>query len=333
MTTPLDRDLAERLERLARAVPVEQGQLDAVHRSAVRARYQLRMAWLTPLIALVVLALIAGVLGFGSRDTPNGPISVTKKLGEFTLTLTSAKARYRTGEPVELRASLLFGGAAEQIKIAHAGSGPMAFGIEEPVQGYTLEPTWRTSCRQAQLARDIPAGQPFAKSGGYGGPDDAAFVRFMQEPTLTLAAGTWHPYVVAQFSLGDCDGEQISMRAELTIDVEDQSRPSVPSPTPIPESGAIHIVNLGPRTVEVVFRNRLVALLACGETTVIAAAQLDSSSPWHFIVRNVEDETIGAATLDWRLPAAILIRDGTVLGGPWPMSYGPAPVATCEATP
>lgn len=332
MTSPLDRDLAERLERLAAAVPVRAGALDPVHRSAVAARQRVRMSWLTPLVALVVLVLIAGVVGVGSLNILNRPMSVTTKLGEFTLTLTSAKARYPTGEAVDIRASLLFEGAAEQIQIAHAGSGPMAFGIEEPVQGYPLSPAWRMSCGQAQLTRGLPAEQPFTKSGGYDGPDQAGFVRFMEEPTLTLAAGTWHPYVVAQFSLGGCDGEQISMRAELTIEVEDQPRVTAPPVTPIPESGAIHIVNLDPRTVEVVFRNRLVALLACGETTVIAAAKLDSSSPWDFIVRNVEDETIGAATLDWHLPAGILVRDGAVLSGPWPMSYGP-PSAGCEAAP
>lgn len=331
MTTPLDRDLAERLERLAAAVPVHAGRLDPVHANAVVARQRVRMSWLTPLVALVVLVLIAGLVGIGSLNVLNGPISATTKLGDFTLTITSAKARYRTGEVVVIDASLTYTGAADHIEIAHALGGPLGFGIKEPVRGFQLSPGWRLSCNQRQLNRGIADEKAFTKSGGYDGPDQVGFARFMQEPTLALSAGTWHPYVMAEFSLGDCRGEareRISMRAELTIDVEDQPGPSLASPTPIPESGAIHIVNLDPRTVEIVFRNRLVALLACGESAVIAAAKLESSSPWHFIVRTVEDETIDAATLDWRLPAGILIRDGTVLSGPWPMSYGPP--ATCD---
>jgi hypothetical protein len=331
MTTPLDRDLAERLERLAAAVPVRPTQLDPVHAGAVRSRQRVRMAWLTPLVALVLLALVAGIIGIGSIYVLNGPISATTRFGDFTLALSSTKAHYRTGEPVVISASLTFDGGAEQVQISHAGSGPLGFGIREPVHGYTLEPAWRQSCRQAQLVRGVAMEQPFAKSGGDAGhADPAAFTRFMTDPSLDLSSGTWHPYVVAEFSHRGCGGALISMRAELAIEVEDQPQATAPSPTAIPEDVAIHIVNLDPGTVEIEFRNRAVAWLACGQSIVISVNQLDSAPPWTFIARGDDGKTIDAATLDWHLPAGIVIRDGAALKGAWPMSYGPASSA-CDA--
>ena len=209
MTTPLDRDLAERLERLAAAVPVRPGRLDPVHASAVAARRRVRLSWLTPLVALLLLALLAAIIGVGSLKSVVGPISTTTRLGEFTLTLTSAKSRYRTGEPVVIDAELTFEGAAEESRIAHAGDSPLGFGIKEPVHGFLLEPVSRQSCRQGWLNRGIPVQRSFAKSGGYGGVNEDEFERFMTDPTLVLSAGTWHPYVVAEFRLGGCDGDTI----------------------------------------------------------------------------------------------------------------------------
>ena len=57
----LDRELANRLGRLADAVPLSSAHLDPVHRGAVVARRGVRMAWFTPIAAgLVVIALAFG---------------------------------------------------------------------------------------------------------------------------------------------------------------------------------------------------------------------------------------------------------------------------------
>lgn len=341
MTTPLDRDLAERLERLADAVPVDCGPLDPVHRSAVRARRQLRMRWLTPLVLIVVLALLGGIVGIGPLTTLlNGPISATTNVGDFELTLRSAKATYRNREPVELTATLTYRGTKPSVVISHASS-PMTFGIVEPVRGLLLNGIWLTSCGGSELVRGVGLEKPFVKAFGSPVPIPLDAEAFAREPNLRLPPGTWHPYVVAEFMLGDCtsDSPKISMRTELAIDVLDgpawsEDVPSTPrpSPTPVPEDKAVHVVNLDPATVEVVFRNRVVALLACGESSVISVGDLESSWPWVFIVRTTDDETIDAETVDWHLPQGILIRDAAVLTGPWPMSYGPADVR-CDSKP
>jgi len=158
--------------------------------------------------------------------------------------------------------------------------------------------------------------------------DAEAFVR---EPQLMLPPGTWHAYVVAEFALGDCGSSTINMRTELPIEVldgppwsEDAPATPRPSPTPVPDNVAIHIVNLDPSPIEIVFRNKVVASLGCGESTVISGWELESAPLWHFIVRTEGGAIVGATELDGRLPAGIVVRDGAVLSGPWPMSYGPA---------
>lgn len=326
MTTPLDRDLAERLERLAAAVPVRAGQLDPVHATAVRARQQVRMRWLTPLVALVLVGLGAGIVGIGPLNILNGPIETTTRLGDFVLTFHSAKARYASGEPIELSASLTYEGPSQVVRITHAHGTPFGFGLREPVNGITLSPGWRMSCEITDLVKGLPLVHDFRKSGG-DTSDTPGFERFMQDPTLHLTAGTWHAYAVAQFGTGECGGS-VELRADLTIEVFDRPTPTAPPTFPVPETAAIHIVNLDPSTVEVEFRNRSVAWLSCGESVVLSSVQLESSAPWHFIFRDERGSTVGAATLDWHLPAGILICDGAVLSGPWPMSYGPA--ASCD---
>jgi hypothetical protein len=335
MTTPRDRDLAERLERLAAAVPVGSRQLDPVHVQAVRARHRVRMSWLTPLVGLVVLVILAGAIGLGSLGILNDRVSATTKQGDFELTLRSAKAVYMRGEPVEMVATLTYVGSEPSVRISHASS-PMTFGIVEPVRGLLLNGIWLQSCRRTDLERGTGLDLPFAKSFGSStelGPDALAFVR---QPRLVLPPGTWHPYVLAEFSLDGCGSPTISMRTEISIEVMDgptwidPSRPTdrppgliIPSPTPVPASDAVHVVNLDPRGVEIVLRNGSVASLSCGETAVISVSALDSSPPWNFIVRDDDGKTIGAALLEPPLPAGIVIRDGAVLSGAWPMSYGP----------
>lgn len=318
-----DRDLADRLSRLAAAVPVRPGQLDPVHAGAVRARRQLRMRWLTPLIALVVLALIGGVLGLGSLNVLNGPISSTTKVGDFELTISSRKARYATGELVDLSASLTYVGQRPLVRIAHAHVTPLGFGFIEPINGFTLSPGWRLSCESSDLQQHVPLVSGFRKSGGAGG-DLPGFEPFMSSPDLKLAAGRWHPYAVASFTVGDCgSGERYELRADLAIDVVDAPAATErPSPTPI-DLSVIYVVSFNPIAIEIVHRNEVTAAIACGETIGIPAARFDADPPWTVTVREIDGRTLGAVTLDGQLPAGILIRDGTALAGPWPMSYGP----------
>ena len=235
MTTPLERDLAERLERLAAAVPVRAGQLDPVHASAVRARQQLRLLWLTPLVALVAVALIGGLVGSGALNLGNGRLSATTRVGDFVLTFTSAKATYAQGEAIDLSASLTYDGPDPAVRIAHAHLTPLGFGIVEPINGVRLSPGWRLSCELEDLTKGIPLERGFRKSGG-DSTSNPNFIPFMNDPQLKLPVGTWHAYAVAEFGLGECGGPSVSIRADLTIEVVDRVTVS-PLPTATADVG------------------------------------------------------------------------------------------------
>ena len=237
----LDTDLRNRLSRLADAVPVAPGRLDPVHRSSVAARQSLRMAWLTPLVGLVVV-VVGGALLNGGYGPPGGtPITATTRSGDFELTIRSERARYEAGEPVEISASLTYHGA-EPVTIVHAlgvgdpdaeGGGPLGFGIVEPVIGnLRLETVWLTSRNTTTLAPGASITSPFAKGTATSGSDPRIpeYTAYLEDPVLRLASGTWHPYAIADFSVGE--GADVSIRAEIEIQVVAPSNTEASGPTP-----------------------------------------------------------------------------------------------------
>jgi len=234
MTTPLDRDLAERLERLAAAVPVRTGQLDPVHTSAVAARHRLRMRWLTPLIVLLLAALTYLLI----NGVGNGPLRAlrldpqtndatspvgTDRDGDFALTLRAGKSNYTPDEPIDVVASLLYDGDREAVEIRTDSSGPIMFGIRESVFGAIDVGTWSLlMCESSVLSADQPLLVPFSKGGGFDGehPDAAKFREWLTDEELRLPEGTWHLYAVTQ---APCLGGDVTfdLRTEIEIVVDD----------------------------------------------------------------------------------------------------------------
>jgi hypothetical protein len=78
--------------------------------------------------------------------------------------------------------------------------------------------------------------QSFAKGGGFTNDDPRAadWLAFMQDPVLRLPAGTWHPYVVADFNVGECGAGDDGFRASIEIVVDDVDG-DAPDPTAIPD--------------------------------------------------------------------------------------------------
>jgi hypothetical protein len=239
----LDAELSARLSRLAAAVPVASGQLDVVHRDAVRARQQVRMAWLTPLVVLVVGVVAASALQIGpfapgATPQPSGPITAATRHGDFTLSMVAEKGTYLEGEPIDISASLSYDGG-ESTVISHgsgAGGSAIGFGIDEPIfGGARLEPFWGPQCEATTLLRDRPLSVPFEKTTSpVFDPGTSALALFLLDPELRLPPGVWHVYAVAPFRLIGCfdtfgEIETIEMRVELEITVLPR-----PGETPLP---------------------------------------------------------------------------------------------------
>ena len=250
MTDDFDVSLRRRLETVASAVPVAPpGDVAAVVRQPVRARSTSRLALtgLLPVLAVVVIGLVLasvmkidrgpGDASAGSSNAANGPNETTTRSGDFELTIRSIKARYTVDEPITIQASLTYGGT-EPIQIAHgmrANEGPIGFGIEEPVIGdLRMTPTTDDACVRSTLVLGQPLVVAFSKSGGWSSDDPRSedYLAYMQDPVLRLAAGTWHVYAVASFSLGECTPDPIEMRVDLAIAVEGTAATAAPSATP-----------------------------------------------------------------------------------------------------
>jgi hypothetical protein len=250
----LDRDLSNRLGRLAQAVPVSAGRLDPVHRSAVAARQRVRMAWVTPLAVLVIGALVVGLAKFGSSGpgasaAPGGFVA-TDARGPFSLTIRSVKTVYRPDEPIDVDAVLAFAGPSASVTITHGlgvHGGPLGFGVTEPVSvpgvGWLqLGSVYEEACTSSRLERDAPLEASYAKGGSPlqeapNGPTLDALQAFMSDPVLHLPAGTWHVYAVAEFTTAGCGAsgsDRYQLRADITIVVADDpaATPGPPQPTP-----------------------------------------------------------------------------------------------------
>jgi hypothetical protein len=247
----LDAELGSRLARLAESVPVAPW-LGHVEPSPVAARRQVRMAWVTPLVALAVVVVGVAVLdrppGPGASGSPDGVVA-RKAQGPFVLELRSTKARYAPDEPIEMAASLTYLGDGPQVRINHAlgpMDGPIAFGTVEPVIAHhRLGTIWATACHGTELRRGEPLTIPFAKGGFVMNADEpgaAEFMGYLQDPVLRLPAGTWHPYALAEFALGGCGSDEVvTIRTSLEITVDGPTpEPTARAAATMPSSGVVH---------------------------------------------------------------------------------------------
>lgn len=91
------------------------------------------------------------------------------------------------------------------------------------------------------------------------------------------------------------------------------------------EPAALHIVNVDGPDVVVLLGEAQVATVACGSAATLEPGGALNQLPWNLTVRAVDGVALRTVTIDGPLPSGILIRGRTVLTGPWPMSYGPAP--------
>ena len=256
----LDSDFSARLARLAAAVPVAPGRLDVVHRDAVRARQQIRLAWLTPLVLITVGVVAASALRIGpfapgATPQPSGPLTAATREGDFTLTIEATKSTYLEGEPIVVSASLAYEGGEDHVVIRHysgADGGPVGFGIEEPIVGeWRLEPSWELGCEPVTLLRGKPLIVPFEKRTSPlfdAAPGDVT--EFLVDPALHMPAGVWHVFATSSFQPVDClDIRNPPDPVEMRVDLEITVLPG-PAESPLPSDPVVDTDTEGPYTLE-----------------------------------------------------------------------------------
>lgn len=248
MTDDFDPRLRDRLERLAAAVPMAGPSLDLrTQRPEVRGRVQ--FGALATVTLLLVIVAGSGLLGGGPGGGGEAVGSTTD--GAFTLTIRSPRDHYRTGEAIDVAATLEY--VRDGSIVVSSTPEVVAFGVEQIGGPHRVDPVIRLSCSQFSFERGRPELYPFDKSGGfYPEMPDADFIRAylnisgnVPDPVLRLPAGTWSIFAVTDLAEGECGGTvRHTLRAAMTIVVEgaDASTPepsttvaSAPSSTPSQE--------------------------------------------------------------------------------------------------
>lgn len=238
MTDNFDTLLHDRLARLAEEVPTTpRSSIGVVAPAPVRSGSAARRSFggYIPLLVLVVVGtVLASVAQLGPRSfapgstSENGPVVATTVDGDYELAIRSEKARYAPGEPIDLNASLTYRGGDASVDIWHGYGSPVGFGVVEPVDGRPLSPGWRLSCVPTTLDRGVSLTKPFGKTGGFSNDDPlaSAYESYFRDSRLSLPVGTWHVYVLASFSVGECGKDQHEIRAEIEIVVADEAPPA-----------------------------------------------------------------------------------------------------------
>ena len=103
--------------------------------------------------------------------------------------------------------------------------------------------------------------------------------------------------------------------------------------SPSGEVPGLHVVNVDGPEVDLVLDDQVIATVACGAIATLVPGTGDLARlPWQLTVRSSNGTVLDSQSLADLLPQGLLIRGTSVLIGPWPMSYGPAP-ASCTAVP
>lgn len=102
-----------------------------------------------------------------------------------------------------------------------------------------------------------------------------------------------------------------------------------PSPAPF----GVHAFNVNVGTVVIVLNGQPVARLACNSTTVLAPGGPLPDLPWTLEVQTTSGQVFenGTYHLGGGSPMELVVRDGAVLMGPWPMILGAGGEQPCPS--
>lgn len=174
-------------------------------------------------LAFGLVAVLVACAGETSPSSPaeDGPVSVTAADAGFRLTLESSGRTFVDGQPIEVRATLVYEGDAPEATVWGSGDGPVFFSLSQVDGPIVIGSAASDDCTNRVFARGVPVPFPFVKSGGFSNDDpNAAFYRaFFADPQLRLPAGTWRIVGQATGYLAPCEMEAptLDVRTEIQV--------------------------------------------------------------------------------------------------------------------
>ena len=176
----------------------------------------------------VVVAVIAiGTIVAAQAIGPAGPTpsinpgraqrwTSTVTEGLFALRLEGAKPTFRTDEPIDIVATVLYQGPEDNVALGFDGLGPIALTIA----GILLPPAVPPTCTDVEIGRDAPISTRLSTFG----EDD----RFLLPHGLRRISAT------ANLRIGGCGGGQKSLETSIVVAVvdDDEDLPIWTDPQP-----------------------------------------------------------------------------------------------------
>ena len=183
-----------------------------------------RLARMRTAVAAVLLVQLAGCSG--AEPSPTTPELAAGTVSRHGLTLgaTAEPATAKTGDAIDVTASLTNDGPAD-LQLSGSGSGIVFFSVTRLEDGLGSGPPISTGdCAPYILRADEPLVVPFQKSGGFSpGDENAEFMEiYNATPELTLPPGTWRIDVTTSGNIGPgCTGQLLDLALELIVTVTD----------------------------------------------------------------------------------------------------------------
>jgi hypothetical protein len=158
----------------------------------------------------VVLAACLATTSVRSEDREAG----------FLLTISSPHLVWGADQPISVSAEFSYLGPGS-VAVSGPGPGPhVKFAVVELTGDREMQPLWLMACAYWEMSRN-PLAYPFRKGGGSPDEPNAAFYEvWSAEPEFLLPPGRWEVSALAPFSLGQCSGRNINLKATVTLTVQ-----------------------------------------------------------------------------------------------------------------
>jgi hypothetical protein len=164
---------------------------------------------------VVVTACAAG------PSSASGPVRDEDRESGFLLTISTPHLAWGANQPISVSAELSYLGPGT-INVSGPGPGPhVKFAVVELTGDREMQGAWLMACQHWTMTRGHLA-VPFAKSGGWSAEDpDAAFYEaYIDDPEFRLPPGRWEVSAIAPFSIGECTGQSVYLKASVTLTVQ-----------------------------------------------------------------------------------------------------------------
>jgi hypothetical protein len=155
---------------------------------------------------MVGLAVVAPATAVGQADASPAEMSteVTDSARDdlFELTISTPRATWAVGEPVEVTGTLAYVGEEPEVSVVGSGRGIVLWGAERLDGSIHAGPGWDIgSLRRYEFATGDVETHTFTKSGDYAadGPDAPFWAAWSFDDHLRPPAGTWRIYALARY--------------------------------------------------------------------------------------------------------------------------------------